>query len=128
VSALISSLIWEPICLTSARWDERTLAQVLPEQEQTLDIASSASTEALEFDVALTDSTVLGDAMQRAGFDLSSINLDLAGDDAAAKEAPTTVISGARFHLRGGRRIPWSIPVFAMEVDRHRNGIADLVR
>lgn len=72
--------------------DERILAQAEP--EQTLDIGS-AGTEALEFDIALTDSTVLGDAMQRAGFDLSAINLDLAGGEAPAKEAPKTAGSGA---------------------------------
>lgn len=95
--------------------DERTLAQVLPEQEQTLDIGS-ASTEALEFDIALTDSTVLGDAMQRAGFDLSAINLDLAGDDAAAKEAPTTVGSGAGDFTFDEEEDTLVNPGFSMEV------------
>ena len=72
-----------------AGWDERTVTHAEP--EQTFDIGSS-DTEALEFDVALTESTVLGDAMQHAAFDMSSISLDLASDD-AFNEAPTVLVS-----------------------------------
>ncbi len=92
--------------------DERTLAQAQP--EQILDIGS-AGTEALEFDIALTDSTVLGDAMQRAAFDMSAINLDLASDD-AAREAPTTVGSGASDSSFEEEEDTLVNPGFSMEV------------
>ncbi len=50
----------------------------------------SAAAEALEFDVSLTESTVLGDAMQHPAFDMSSISLDLAETDRqSAPKLPT---------------------------------------
>jgi hypothetical protein len=37
----------------------------------------AAGADALEFDVTLTESTVLGEGMQQPSFDMASINLDL---------------------------------------------------
>ena len=48
--------------------------------EEQLDIGS-AEVGALEFDVKLTESTVLGEAMQHPSFDMSSLSLDLAEVD-----------------------------------------------
>lgn len=57
--------------------------------------ASATDDSGLEFDVQLTESTVLGDALQARSFDLSSISLDLdqpgqpgQPDEAAAAAAP----------------------------------------
>lgn len=47
--------------------------------DEMLDIGS-AGVDALEFDVKLTESTVLGEALQHPSFDISSISLDLADD------------------------------------------------
>ncbi|HNL22347.1 MAG TPA: FimV/HubP family polar landmark protein, partial [Rhodocyclaceae bacterium] len=46
--------------------------------------------DALEFDVQLTDSTILGQPLQAPSFDMGSINLDLAAEaaPAAAPAAP----------------------------------------
>lgn len=41
--------------------------------------------DSLEFDMKLTDSTVLGQPMSPPSFDISSINLDLAADEAAVE-------------------------------------------
>ncbi|WP_300449959.1 FimV/HubP family polar landmark protein [Accumulibacter sp.] len=59
-------------------------AQFIP--EEVLDIGS-AGADALEFDVRLTESTVLGEAMQHPSFDMSSISLDLAEVDVTAPAA-----------------------------------------
>ncbi|MBN8513039.1 FimV/HubP family polar landmark protein [Accumulibacter sp.] len=42
---------------------------------------ADADADALEFDVTLTESTVLGEGMQHPSFDMSSINLDLEDSD-----------------------------------------------
>jgi pilus assembly protein FimV len=51
----------------------------------------AAGADALEFDVTLTESTVLGEGMQRPPFDMASINLDLEdqeGDDRSRAAVP----------------------------------------
>jgi len=62
------------------------------ESDEVLDIGA-AGADALEFDVTLTESTVLGEGMQHPSFDMASINLDLEDSErndrsrAAAPEA-----------------------------------------
>lgn len=63
---------------TDSTWEAETLTR--GEATEVLDVGSAAA-EALEFDVSLTESTVLGDAMQHPAFDMSSISLDLAEAD-----------------------------------------------
>jgi pilus assembly protein FimV len=64
----------------------------LDEHEELLDIGT-AGADSLEFDVTLTESTVLGEGMQHPAFDMASISLDLDLEDndwddrAAAAEA-----------------------------------------
>ncbi|HOG02916.1 MAG TPA: FimV/HubP family polar landmark protein, partial [Accumulibacter sp.] len=64
---------WGVTTLTRAETDEEVLDIGSPNAE--------ALDEALEFDVRLTESTVLGEAMQHPAFDMSSISLDLAEPD-----------------------------------------------
>jgi pilus assembly protein FimV len=52
----------------------------LDEREELLDIGT-AGADSLEFDVMLTESTVLGEGMQHPSFDMASISLDLDLDD-----------------------------------------------
>lgn len=60
-----------------------TQAISLSDPDELLDIGS-ATFDSLEFDVTLTESTVLGQGMQNPLFDLSSLSLDL--DEAAASD------------------------------------------
>jgi pilus assembly protein FimV len=81
-----------------SNWGVTTLTRAEPEEE-VLDIGSpnaEALDEALEFDVRLTESTVLGEAMQHPAFDMSSISLDLAEpevEDRAATPPPSVTPS-----------------------------------
>ena len=54
--------------------------------DEVLDVGSTAA-DALEFDVKLTESAVLGEAMQRPSFDFAGISLDLSEGDAPAPAA-----------------------------------------
>jgi hypothetical protein len=97
-------------CLTEADLGgERTLTHA-DAGTDLLDIGS-ADTEALEFDVALTESTVLGDAMQHPAFDMSSISLDLAEATIAFRvKLPAVLPSAVQPVLHFEeliRRIPW---------------------
>jgi pilus assembly protein FimV len=72
---------------TDSTWEAETLTR--GEATEVLDVGSAAA-EALEFDVSLTESTVLGNAMQHPAFDMSSISLDLAETDRqSAPKLPT---------------------------------------
>ena len=79
-----------------SNWGVTTLTRAETDEE-VLDIGSpnaEALDEALEFDVRLTESTVLGEAMQHPAFDMSSISLDLAEPDVEDRaEASTPNIS-----------------------------------
>ena len=68
----------EPLPVTEVR------AQM--DADEMLDVGSTAA-DALEFDVRLTESAVLGEAMQRPSFDFAGISLDLSEGDAPAPAA-----------------------------------------
>ena len=73
-----------------------TQAIALVDPDDILDIGS-ATIDSLEFDVKLTESTVLGQGMQHPNFDMSSINLDLddsADDRAAAPAVTDSLVAG----------------------------------
>jgi len=59
-------------------------AESSEQSDEILDIGS-VDDSALEFDVKLSESTVLGQPMRESSFDMSSINLDLAGAAPAAE-------------------------------------------
>jgi pilus assembly protein FimV len=67
-----------PEAQSETTWGAETLTR--GEATEVLDVGSAAA-QALEFDVRLSESTVLGDAMQHPAFDMSSISLDLAETD-----------------------------------------------
>ncbi|MCB1943118.1 MAG: pilus assembly protein [Candidatus Accumulibacter sp.] len=73
-----------------------TQAISLADPDDILDIGS-ATVDSLEFDVKLTESTVLGQGMQHPSFDMSSISLDLdddGGADTAAAAADASPEDG----------------------------------
>jgi pilus assembly protein FimV len=67
-----------PEAPSETSWGTETLTR--GEATELLDVGSAAAEE-LRFDVRLSESTILGDAMQRPAFDMSSISLDLAESD-----------------------------------------------
>lgn len=71
-------------------------APVVTTPEVVLDIGN-VDTDALEFDVQLTESTVLGQPMSPSSFDMGSINLDLAEPKTAASAAPAASFETAQF-------------------------------
>ena len=56
------------------------------EPDEVVDVGSAAG-DALEFDVKLTESTILGESMQHPSYDMSSISLDLAEVDGLSPAA-----------------------------------------
>ncbi|WP_186407256.1 FimV/HubP family polar landmark protein [Candidatus Accumulibacter aalborgensis] len=56
------------------------------EPDELVDVGSAAG-DALEFDVTLTESTILGESMQHPSYDMSSISLDLADVDGLSPAA-----------------------------------------
>ena len=75
-------------------WNVATLPQgelsALPE-------ATAEGAEALEFDVRLTESTVLGEAMQNPAFDMSSISLDLGQTETLTAGATPSMMGALDF-------------------------------
>lgn len=74
--------------------DRTAETQELPqlEPDEVLDIGA-AGADALEFDVTLTESTVLGEGMQQPSFDMASINLDL--EDNERDDGSRAAVPGA---------------------------------
>ncbi|MCB1932258.1 MAG: pilus assembly protein, partial [Candidatus Accumulibacter sp.] len=64
-----------------------TQAVPLMEPDEMLDIGA-AGVDSLEFDVKLTESTVLGEGMQHPSFDMSALSLDLEDDGRPAAADP----------------------------------------
>jgi pilus assembly protein FimV len=95
-----------------SKWDEKTLTQATPDEAP--DIAS-ADADALEFDVRLTESTVLGEAMQHPAFDFSSISLDLAEAEQPVAEDEPLVIGALDFSFEAEQSDTLVNPDFSIE-------------
>lgn len=67
---------------------EPTQIESSPPADEMLDIGAPETQQDLEFDVKLTESTVLGQALQQSSFDMSSISLDL---DEMDTQSPSSV-------------------------------------
>ncbi|WP_313952633.1 FimV/HubP family polar landmark protein [Accumulibacter sp.] len=72
---------------TESSAESRTKAPAPADDDEPVDIGS-ADAEALEFDVKLSESAVLGQAMQQPSVDLSSISLDLDDVDEISPAQP----------------------------------------
>ncbi|WP_374692135.1 FimV/HubP family polar landmark protein [Accumulibacter sp.] len=77
------------------------------------DAADSA--EALEFDVRLTESTVLGEAMQAQAFDMSSISLDLGQPETLTAGATPSMIGALDFSFEADQADTVVNPDFASD-------------
>lgn len=66
-------------------------AMASPVEEEVLDLGA-VDADALEFDVKLSESTVLGQPMQAPSFDMTSINLDLSAEPLAEAGLETVVM------------------------------------
>jgi len=73
------------------------------------------STEALEFDVRLTESTVLGEAMQTQAFDMSSISLDLGQAETLVAGGTPSVMGALDFSFEADQADTVVNPDFASE-------------
>ncbi len=101
-----------------ARWEERTLTQGESEASDAFDLGS-AGADAMEFDIALPESTAPAESMPHAAFDLSSISLDLASTDVLSgldTEVATEVASeGPAFSFDEDQEDTLVNPDFSME-------------
>lgn len=76
-----------PAAQVSPAAPESAMGAPLDNASDVLDIGA-VDADALEFDVKLTDSTILGQPMDAQGFDLGSINLDLAAEPSSGIDEP----------------------------------------
>ncbi|MBL8393804.1 MAG: pilus assembly protein [Candidatus Accumulibacter sp.] len=97
-----------------ATWEEKTLTRAEAATE-VLDIGTATGAEALEFDVRLTESTVLGEGMQHPAFDMSSISLDLTQADVLTAGATPTIGGALDFSFEGEQEDTLVNPGFTEE-------------
>lgn len=95
-----------------SKWDEKTLTQVTSDEMHDI---GSAGADALEFDVRLTESTVLGEGMQHPAFDFSSISLDLAEAEQPVAEDEPLVIGALDFSFEAEQSDTLVNPDFSIE-------------
>ena len=91
-----AATVVNPMALREAMEEVPLAPELMPEAEAASAVEiGEVDADSLEFDVKLTDSTILGQPMQVPSFDMGAINLDLAADEEVGMEtivAPESVV------------------------------------